>query len=488
MNLSSITNWKDKTVFVLGDVMLDKFVYGNVERVSPEAPIPVLHFRNEEPMLGGSANVARNVVALGGKAILSGVIGDDETGRLIRNELVGREGIHEQLVQTSRIPTTVKTRFVSGGQQIMRLDVEAPLSMDDGLERELRARFLAVSSGLDAVVLSDYAKGVLSETLVREIIRLARGLGLPVIVDPKTSAVGRFAGATVITPNALEAEMITGFKCNSNEAAERAVRIIIERSDVASVIITRGQDGMTVLASNEVVAAARHISANAHEVYDVSGAGDTVVAAIALAVASNCGLEEAAEIANVAAGISVSKRGTSVVFPHEIRRSMNLKDHASDDKIVECTDAIQVVANWKREGLKVGFTNGCYDLIHPGHVQLLKKAKAACDRLVVALNTDASVRRLKGDTRPIQNEIARATVMASLAAVDLVTFFAEDTPLSLVQQLVPDVLIKGADYNIETVVGSEFVVSHGGKIVLVPLEEGHSTTSIVSRSNARGIS
>lgn len=462
--------------------MLDRFIYGNVERISPEAPIPVLHYRKEAQMPGGAANVARNIVALGGRAILAGIVGTDEAGRVLDNELNEKQGIEAYLIKTQRIPTIVKTRFVSGGQQIMRLDVEMRLQMDVELENEIYAAFKAVSERIDAVILSDYAKGLLSAALVKRVIEFARECGLPVVVDPKTANIDHFCGATVITPNALEAAMITGIRCISNKAAHHAARDIATRISVSGVIVTRGADGMTLYAPEMGVAEALHIPANASEVFDVSGAGDTVVATIALALVANCGIAEAAKIANVAAGISIGKHGTSVVYPHELRGSVSASSHASDGKIVGHVDAAEIIGDWKRAGLRVGFTNGCYDLLHPGHISLLRKARAACDRLVVALNTDASVRRLKGETRPVQNEMARATVMASVNSVDLVTLFDEDTPLSLIQKLRPDVLVKGADYTVATVVGSDYVINNGGEVVLIPLEEGHSTTSIIARS------
>ena len=484
MQAPGIEAWRGKTVYVLGDIMLDKFVYGHVDRVSPEAPIPVLHYHHETRMLGGAANVARNIVALGGKAILSGVIGMDEAGQVIEDELADGGGIEPCLVRTPIIPTTVKTRFVSGGQQIMRLDVEQKLFMDPALENALFDAFLAVTTRVDAVILSDYAKGTLSANLVKRVITLARERSISVIVDPKTADVRRYAGASILTPNTAEATLVTGLACKSDETAEQAARIIADRAGVEAVIVTRGGEGMTVFAPSPDSNAPVHIATTASEVFDVSGAGDTVVATLALAVASGRSVLEAATFANAAAGVSVGKRGTSVVFPHELRRAISLHGLSEDRKIVDAEDAETIVADWRRSGLKIGFTNGCYDLIHPGHVQLLKQARAACDRLIVALNSDASIRRLKGENRPVQNEEARAAVMASMLAVDLVILFGEDTPLSLIERLKPDVLIKGADYTVETVVGANIVVGNGGKLVLVPLEKGHSTTSIIARATS----
>ncbi len=484
IDVDSIARWQGKSVLVLGDIMLDKFIYGQVERVSPEAPIPVLHFKEEVQMLGGAANVARNVVALGGKAILVGVIGDDSAGDVISADLVRGEGILGRLVRAKDIPTTVKTRFVSGGQQIMRLDVEARLTLDRSLEDELCSAFSLAVDQVDAVVLSDYAKGTLSKSVVHRVVHVARARNLPIIVDPKTRDVARYAGATLLTPNAAEAAMMTGFDCTDDESAESAARQICERAGVESVIITRGARGMTVFAPRSHPDPV-HIPTSASEVFDVSGAGDTVAATLALAIGSGEQVANAADIANIAAGISIGKRGTSIVLPHELRRSVREHTFLANHKIVTNEEAESVVIDWQKAGLKVGFTNGCYDLLHPGHIQLLKKARLACDRLVVALNTDASVRRLKGEARPVQSEYARATVMASIDCVDIVTLFSEDTPLTLIEKLVPDVLVKGADYTVDSVVGADVVLSAGGEVVLVPIEEGHSTTSLIARANTK---
>lgn len=481
LDLRIVEQWLGKTVFVIGDVMLDKFVYGQAERLSPEAPIPVLHFHREEPMLGGAANVARNVIALGGNAILAGVVGNDKEGDIILGALLPNDGIRSLVVRSTDTPTITKTRFICGSQQIMRLDVEKRLEMTEELEAAVLSGFLEVVDQIDVVVLSDYAKGLLSDSIVKKVIHEARERNLPVVVDPKTRDASKYAGATVLTPNALEAAMITGSKCDTDQAAEEATIEVLKRGKVSSVVLTRGSQGMTIFSPGSDAEKPLHLPANAREVYDVSGAGDTVVATLALALAAPCGVTEAAKLANLAAGIAVSKRGTSVISPYELRRAAKLGEQGYAT-IVDWADAAEVVAGWQRDGLKVGFTNGCYDLLHPGHVQLLRKAKSECDRLVVALNSDSSVRRLKGPGRPVQSETARATVMGSISSVDLVIMFEEDTPLSLIQMLRPDVLIKGADYTAETVVGADLVIGNGGRLVLVPIEQGHSTTSIISRS------
>lgn len=483
MNTSWIAKWRGAKVFVLGDVMLDKFVYGTVKRISPEAPVPVLHSQSEKTMLGGAGNVARNVVSLGGEVLLVGALGADPEADLIQGSLVEKEGVSGHFVRVPNHPTTTKVRYVSGGQQIMRLDIERPLRLGPH-EMDIICDCLSENvRDLSALVLSDYAKGVLVPALVRRVIDIARAHRVPVIVDPKTPHVAQYAGAAVLTPNAAEAAMMTGIECVDDHSAGAATKALHERAGVDAIVLTRGAQGMTIFDPGGPANVPIHIRAHAVEVFDVSGAGDTVVAALALAVASGASVETAARIGNAAAGIAVGKQGTAVVHGRELSAVLGgSKD--GDPKVVDNATAAEVVADWKASGLLVGFTNGCFDLLHPGHVELLKHARATCDRLVVALNTDASVRRLKGDSRPVQTEHARSIVMAAIDNVDLVTLFDEDTPKRLIELLRPDCLIKGADYTVETIVGADFVASYGGKVILVPIERGHSTSSMITRAIA----
>ncbi len=482
MNPSWVSKWRGSKVFVLGDVMLDKFVYGHVERISPEAPIPVLHYQSEQAMLGGAANVARNVVALGGRAILVGALGNDPEGDLIAGPLVDNDSIVGRFVRVHDHPTTTKVRYISGGHQIMRLDIERRLQIGPHQIDTICEWLSDAADEISAVVLSDYAKGILIPELVQRVIETSRERGVPVIVDTKTRDVARFAGATVMTPNSSEAAMITGVECTDDHHAAMAARHLHERAKIDAVVLTRGSQGMTVFHPNDAEGSVAHIPANALEVFDVSGAGDTVVATLALALSVGASVRTAAKIGNAAAGIAVGKRGTAAVRARELSAALD-GGAQGDPKIVDHEGAQEIVADWKAHGLKVGFTNGCFDLLHPGHVELLKRSRAVCDRLVVALNTDASVRRLKGDSRPVQPEYARSVVMAALDSVDLVTQFDDDTPLNLIRLLRPDFLIKGADYTIATVVGADFVSAYGGRVILVPIEPGHSTTSILARAN-----
>jgi D-beta-D-heptose 7-phosphate kinase/D-beta-D-heptose 1-phosphate adenosyltransferase len=484
MNASWVAKWRGARVFVLGDVMLDKFVYGRVERISPEAPIPVVHHESEQVMLGGAANVARNIIALGGEVLLVGALGDDEVGDLVAGPLVAEARIEGRFVREAHHPTTTKVRYVSGGQQIMRLDIERPFSLTAGNFDTICDWLAGAADNVSAVVLSDYAKGVLQPALIERVVAIARERRLPVIVDPKSRDLARYEGATVLTPNASEAATMIGIECADDDRAEEAVKTFRERAKVGAVVLTRGADGMTIFDPTEGAGTVTHVPTVASQVFDVSGAGDTVVAALALALSCGASVTAAARIGNAAAGVAVSKRGTAVVHAEELSAVLGGARNGEDRKIVGNAVAAATVADWRAKGLKVGLTNGCFDLLHPGHIELLKRARAGCDRLVVALNTDASVRRLKGETRPVQNEHARSIVMAAIDSVDLVTLFDEDTPLRLIELLRPDYLIKGADYNLATVVGADLVRAYGGKVILVPLERGHSTTSIIGRASA----
>jgi D-beta-D-heptose 7-phosphate kinase / D-beta-D-heptose 1-phosphate adenosyltransferase len=484
MNASWIAKWRGLRIFILGDVMLDTFVYGHVERISPEAPIPVLHHQSEKAMLGGAANVARNIVALGGEALLVGALGDDAEGDLVAGPLIAADRIEGRFVRVVGHPTTKKIRYVSGVHQIMRLDIERRLELGGRDFDAICDWLLAAAGSLGAIVLSDYAKGVLAPELIRRVIHIARAHHIPVVVDPKSRDVARYAGATVLTPNALEAATIVGVECADDAQAETAAKLLRERAKVDAVVLTRGSRGMTVFDPAEAESAFAHIPNVAIEVFDVSGAGDTVVATLALALAGGASVVTAARIGNAAAGIAVGKRGTAVVHARELAAALGGAKAGNEPKIVDNAVAAEIIADWKAHGLKVGFTNGCFDLLHPGHVQLLKRSRAVCDRLVVALNADASVRRLKGETRPVQNEHARSVVMAAIDSVNLVTLFEEDTPMRLIGLLRPDYLMKGADYTLAAVVGADLVRSYGGKVVLIPLDHGHSTTSIIARANA----
>ena len=486
---SWVGKWRGSKIFVLGDVMLDRFVYGTVARISPEAPIPILHRQSETSMLGGAGNVARNIVALGGEALLVGALGGDAEGDLVAGPLIVSDRVEGRFLRAADHPTTTKTRYVSGGQQIMRLDVERRFRPSAQDIETICGWLLEAMADVSAIVLSDYAKGVLVPTLIRRVIGMARARAIPVIVDPKSRDVARYGGATVLTPNTAEAAAIVGVeRLNDDDDAGMAARLLRERAKVDAVVVTRGAQGVTVYDPDDPGGPVAHAPTAPLEVFDVSGAGDTLVAAVALALGAGASIKTAARIGNAAAGVAVGKRGTATVSAQELSAALGGARAGDDPKIVDNERAAAIVRDWRAHGFKVGFANGCFDLIHPGHIELLRRSRPACDRLIVALNTDASVRRLKGETRPVQNERARSAVMAAIDSVDLVTLFDEDTPLRLIERLTPDCLIKGDDYTVETVVGADFVRSYGGRVILVPLERGHNTTSIIARASAGAIS
>lgn len=474
-----VRNFHAARVLVVGDIILDRYISGQVHRLSPEAPIPVLRPASDRCTLGGAANVALNIATLGGQATLIGVIGDDAAGR----EIDRLTGTITQIVSgTVRIagrPTTAKTRFITGAHQLLRLDEEVTDPLDQAGLTAVVAAVEAHIDAVDVVVLSDYAKGVLCDGVLDAILARAAASGRIVIADPKRPDFAAYRGATVLTPNEHEVRVATHIEADHDTEADRAGRVALEATGGEAVLVTRSAKGLTLVCRD---AEAIHLPTRAREVADVSGAGDTLVAALAVALGAGAGLVEASMLANATAGISVGKQGTATVSRQELLDALHLDDLvATDRKIASLEDAVQQVADWHRRGLKVGFANGCFDLIHPGHVRLLSEARGACDRLIVALNTDASVKRLKGPTRPLQNEMARATVMASMSPVDLVTLFDEDTPLEMIRALRPDVLVKGSDYTVDQVVGGDLVQGWGGKVVLVTLREGHSTTGTIRR-------
>jgi D-beta-D-heptose 7-phosphate kinase/D-beta-D-heptose 1-phosphate adenosyltransferase len=468
-----------RRVLVYGDIMLDRFVYGSVERISPEAPIPVLSVERTVDMPGGAANVARNIATLGAQAILIGVVGADSWSQDLRTQLSRDPSIELRLITDPSRPTTVKTRHVADRQQILRADVESRADLSPEIAAQALAAFRACLSEISVVILSDYAKGTLSDSLTQQLIAAARAAGKPLLVDPKCRSFNKYRGATVLTPNRHELHLVCGTDCGSDEQVTEGARSILAQGICDSLVVTRGKDGMSVVAGdNEPV----HLRTVAREVFDVSGAGDTAVAALSLGIATGAAVADAARLANVAAGIVVGKYGTATVTAGEIVATLEQFERgtgASKNFTFESVE--QLVSRWRELGLKIAFTNGCFDLLHPGHVSLLEQARDSADRLVVGLNADVSVRRLKGPGRPVQSEVARATVLASLKTVDAVVIFAEDTPLNLIEALGPDVLVKGADYTVETVVGADFVLARGGRVILAQLVPSQSTTNTLKR-------
>ncbi|WP_018181753.1 D-glycero-beta-D-manno-heptose-7-phosphate kinase [Kaistia granuli] len=470
-------------VAVIGDVMVDRYITGSVSRISPEAPVPVLLHGDVRIVAGGAANVAANAAALGADVTLIGYVGADTEADELRSALGSHPAIDlGYLVIDAARPTVTKTRVMSGRQQIVRIDAESPGAPGAEAEAALIASGKRAIAGADVVVLSDYAKGVLSDSVVTALIAEAQLRGVPVIVDPKRRTFEAYRGATIVTPNRKELFEATGL---ADDTDDQAVRAAAEagRQFGGDVLVTRAEKGMTLWRQDGSVT---HVAAEAREVFDVSGAGDTVVAALAVALAVGQPLEASVITANAAAAIAVSKLGTAVVTRAELTAALDRASHAEDHAgaLVALEDAAKIVARWQARGSRVVFTNGCFDLLHPGHIALIEAAAREGDRLVVGLNTDASVQRLKGPTRPLQDEQARARVMGALRAVDLVVLFGEDTPLETIQALKPDVLVKGADYREDQVVGADFVKAHGGRLVLANIIPGRSTSALVAAARS----
>ena len=467
-------------ILCIGDVMLDRFIYGHVERISPEAPIPIFTADREERMLGGAGNVVRNLLSLGASASFAAVVGDDA----VANQLTQLVGAEQKLVpylvsERGRL-STKKTRYVAGGQQILRSDSETKTPISAVTAQKILDLVLPEIASHQAVILSDYGKGVLTPSLCRAIIDEARAQSVPVFVDPKARDVSLYAGATVLSPNLKELALASGVDSFDNDAAIiAAAQALAVTHRFHYVLTTRGERGMTLVDAQGLVA---HVDATASDVFDVSGAGDTVIATLAASYAAGAPMPLATELANLAGGIVVGRLGTAIVHRTDLTAALYThRAHALQQKILPADTARDMVTNWQREGLTVGFTNGCFDIMHAGHIQLLSDAKARCDKLIVAINTDASVRALKGPTRPVNAEMDRAQVLAALGCIDAVVLFDDETPLALLQLLKPDILMKGADYTREQVVGHELVESYGGRVELLPLKDGYSTTGIIAK-------
>ena len=475
-----------QTILCVGDLMLDDFVYGEVGRISPEAPAPVLAVKRNEIAIGGAGNVARNVASLGARCIFVGLVGDDEAGREVIARLQADPLIEPSLVVDRTRPTTRKVRFVSEhfSTHLLRADWEQAGPVDAEREGELLARALAALPRVGAVVLSDYAKGALTPRLLGEIIAAANKAGTPVIVDPKAADYSVYRGATVLKPNRKELAETTRMAVVSDDDVVAAAGKLNVDLGTQAVLCSLSDDGLMLVPAR---GAPIRVPAYPVKVKDASGAGDTVVAALAVMLAARADFEVAVRVANAAGAIVVGKRGTATVSADELRHQvLPASTLASEDKVIyDRVLLAERLAEWRRARLRIGFTNGCFDLLHRGHVKLMAQARAACDRLVVGLNSDGSVKRLKGPERPIQDVASRAEVLAALEAVDLVVVFEEDTPLELIRQVRPAVLVKGGDYTRDEVVGREIVEADGGEVILVDLVPGHSTTSMVARSGGR---
>lgn len=466
-----LPNFAQAKVLVVGDVILDRYWHGNTNRISPEAPVPVVHINQEEFRVGGAGNVALNVASLGCKVSLLGLVGSDENAKLIQEQLQ-QHNVLPYLLEVANKPTITKLRVMSQHQQLLRLDFEEGFTEYDF--SEFTEIYIKLLSQVDVVILSDYAKGTLCYS--RELIDLAGKHNIPVLVDPKDANLDRYYGATLITPNQHEFEIIVG-KCQSDDEIVNKAEILLSKYDLHSILVTRGAHGMSLVQNNH---SAIHLPTRAREVFDVTGAGDTVIAVLGSALACKVSLSEAMFLANISAGIVVGKLGTATVTLTELRRALQRKCDSSVGILNE-QDLLSQVLEAKANGETVIMTNGCFDILHAGHVAYLEQAKSLGSRLIVAVNDDDSVRRLKGNSRPINPLEQRMQVLSALRAVDWVVAFSEDTPERLISSILPNILVKGGDYIVEEIAGAKQVLANGGKVEILSFVDGCSTSKIIEK-------
>ena len=459
----------------VGDLMVDRFVYGDVTRVSPEAPIPVLARKRELVMLGAAGIVARNAAALGGEVCLVGMIGGDAEGHEALRLIKAEEGVEGFVVTDAGRPTTLKTRFVSGGQQLLRVDMETSGPASGEAEQRLVRTVRDVAKDAGVILLSDYGKGVVTPA----VIEACRSSQAVMIVDSKARSFARYGEVDIVKPNAAELAHATDMPTQTDAEIEAALAHALTLCEAKAILVTRAAKGISLAVRGEDV---RHFPGVPREVFDASGAGDTTLAALGVALAAKVDIADAIEFAMLASGVAVGKAGTAVVTPEEmIEASITAHMAPAEAKIATPQRMADEIARWRAKGLKVGFTNGCFDILHRGHVAYLTQARAWCDRLIVGVNSDRSVRALKGEGRPVNDLESRAMVLAGLGSVDLVAPFDEDTPIALIEAARPDVLIKGADYAESEVVGGDFVKSYGGEVRLAQIVDGYSTTAAIAR-------
>ncbi len=478
-----VTAARGKRIVCIGDVMLDRFIYGAVTRISPEAPVPIMRQAREASMPGGAGNVARNLASLGADAVLLGVVGDDAAGRELADLIGAVDGVRSDLIAMRARPTTLKTRFMAGGQQLLRVDSEDVAPISKSTEAALCAAIEDEAKEAALIILSDYDKGGLTDTVIAAALQAAQANGIQVIADPKGRDFSRYGAVDVLKPNASELAHAFDVCVETDADTRTALKQAMEAIPAKAIVVTRAAKGMSFLARGGQV---QHRAGKAREVYDVSGAGDTSIAALGLGLAGGGDLQHAVQLAIAASGIAVGKAGTATVSAEELCRALRM-GFASGAASVTPLDALQVqIAAWRDAGLTIGFTNGCFDLLHPGHLKVLEEAKARCGRLVVGLNSDASVARLKGPSRPVNTAESRARVLRGLAAVDAVTVFDEDTPQRLIESVQPDLLVKGGDYSIETIVGADLVLARGGQVHIVEVVDGQSTSAAIERVRGSG--
>lgn len=473
--------WDQKRLLVVGDLMLDKYIWGNVGRISPEAPVPVVHATHKSHQPGGAANVAMNLVRLGAKTQVIGYTGGDEDEKLLLESLHSN-GIDQVCVVSNGFPTTAKLRILGGKQQMLRLDSERVGTRPKHDQDRLIEAVLSEMTSCDGVVLSDYAKGVLTPEVCQTVISHARVRKIPILVDPKSTDFSRYRGASTICPNLAELSRAANLDTRDLDLLLDAAARMVSLLDLQFLTATLSEKGIALVTPGTRCLA----PAVARQVFDVSGAGDTVIAVLAMSLASGLTPEIGVQLANIAAGIVVGKVGTVPIEKHELLAALNPEIALyAEGKVVCREELLERIATWRKNGDRIVFTNGCFDLLHVGHITVIEQARRFGDRLIIAINSDASVSRLKGPTRPIVGECERARVLAALGAVDAVVVFDEPTPLEIILATRPDVIVKGGDYNPDTVVGAPEVESWGGQVRIVPIVEGFSTTRLIEKGQRR---
>ncbi len=472
---------KRPNILVVGDLMLDSYLWGAAERISPEAPVPVVAVKEESKSLGGAGNVAANLVSLGANVSMSSVLGSDEAAKIIKEKLAELGVNTEAIFENNERVTSLKTRVMAGSHQIVRFDKETKSEIGKECEKKIFDFANANASKFDAILLSDYKKGALTDELTQKLITLANSLNIPVLADPKGSDYTKYRGATLLTPNKKEASEATKIEIKNDETLYAAGIKLKRELNLKHSVITLSEDGIGIFDEEGTT----KLPTLAQEVFDVTGAGDTAISALGIALALGADIVEAARFANKAAAVVVAKVGSATATLEEIISFENKElNEDFEDKIVDRVYLKKAVAGLKERGKKVVFTNGCFDILHSGHVKYLSEARKLGNALVVGLNTDRSVRVLKGETRPINQESDRARVLAALGFVDFVTFFDEETPLELINEVIPDILVKGADYKPEEIVGFDTVTQNGGKVMTIALVEGKSTTKTIEKIKA----